>query len=65
MKTLQGKDPNKCTLSCFYFPNLNNGTESAIMAMGHHTLADGISLMQAFYKISDTIKQGEYPFFIK
>ena len=43
MKSLSGKESTKSTIRGYYFPNLNNGKEAALMAIGHHTHQDGIS----------------------
>ena len=45
IKALDGKNPNGCSVGLYYFPSINNGTESAIMAIGHHTHHDGLSQM--------------------
>lgn len=36
-KALDGKDPKTCSVRSYYFPSINNDTESAIMVIGHHT----------------------------
>ena len=37
MKTICEKDLEKCGIRIFYFPSLNNDTESGFMSVGHHT----------------------------
>ena len=36
IKALDGKDPTLSNAYAFYFPSLNNDTESALMVSGHH-----------------------------
>lgn len=43
LKSLSVKDSTKSTVRGYYFPNLNNGKEAAIMCLGHHSHQDGIS----------------------
>ena len=61
MKRVCEKDVTACGIRFYYFPSLNNDTESAFMSVGHHTHQDGVSQMQSFYKISDDTNS-EYPF---
>ena len=43
LKALDGKDPTLSNAYAYYFPSLNNDTESALMVSGHHAYQDGIS----------------------
>ena len=53
LKKLDGKAKGENTIYSYYFPSINNGTESALMAMGHHSRQDGQSIFQSFYQFSD------------
>jgi hypothetical protein len=46
----------------YYVPELN-GNEAGIISVGHHSIHDGVTIMQSFQKISDA--GGEYPFIKK
>ena len=61
MKSLDYTSETMSPVKVFYFANLNSD-EAAVMTVGHHSLMDGISLMQALYSFSDNIKIGDYPF---
>lgn len=63
-KRVEGKDLENCSVYGFGFPNLEGGL-IGMMATGHHTAHDGISLMQSLYSISDGFTEDpkDYPFF--
>ena len=62
IKQLPGKSVAENTVRVYYIPSLNNGTESGIIACGHHSFQDGVTQMQAYYRIADKIDGAEYPF---
>ena len=37
LKQINGKEEGVNTIHIYYFPSINNNTESAVICFGHHT----------------------------